>query len=183
MFHYTLFFYLLYLFYREYGASDVANNLTSASHCWICIILSGLSLFSDEYFGILRPVSCGYFLFDIGYILTREKITPHRIFFLYHHFAAIYFIQQDEKIYKTVILLFFAEISNIPMFLISHYKDDKKKLAYWKGVQKYLYFLVRVPVFTWILLANYGSIEKKLPIKLMLPIYFIGLAYTLYLWV
>jgi hypothetical protein len=182
MLRYTLLFYSLYLLYREYGASDVANNLTSASHCAICIILSGFSLFSDEYFGILRPVSCGYFLFDIGYMLTREKITPHRVFFLYHHLAGIYFLQQDEKIYQTVMLLFFAEISNIPMFLISHYKEDKEKLAYWKGVQKYLYSLVRVPVFTWILLANYASIENKVPIHVMLPIYFIGIAYTFYMW-
>jgi hypothetical protein len=53
------------------------------------------------------------------------------------------------------------------------------KLTWWLKMQKIIYGGIRVPVLTWITMGVWNKSPNKLPVLLAMPVYFMGLAWTM----
>ena len=84
----------------------------------------------------------------------------------------------DYQIYK---ILFWAEISNIPMYIVYHYmktEPDSLKLEIWKQIQKYTYLIARIPILGYYSYQIYLITDEKIAFYLCFPIYLLGIIWT-----
>ena len=178
---------ILSLWYKP----KISRNFIACFHANFSVLFNGIYFLTyyDFFSYYSFCVSIGYFLFDMYYIVIYENINLLRAMYLYHHFASIYMILNCNQIPYSHDLIFFGEFSNLPSYVIYHYLhlDNKKKyseeIKYWKLVQKILYGIIRIGIMSIYLFymainldfSNYHQILVSLAI---LPIYFMGLAWT-----
>ena len=182
-------FNLIHKINNNYLNNSMSNNFTAFIHAFLTVLETGNYIINDYYHNIneldklyyfIKTISTGYFLYDIFFILRNKKLTKLNIFYLYHHSASIYFINQDHYIYRLGYFLFWAELSNLPMYFVYYYlkTENKIKLYIWKKIQVFVYGSIRIPVISYILFITIKDIENFKPVFAMLPIYFIAMYCT-----
>lgn len=104
-------------------------------------------------------------------------------------------VHLNPEIYKSMDILFWAELSNIPSYFVYYYHKTKKNpklLKKLKLTQFLIYSFIRTPVLTYLLASfvkeninkhnntiNVDVIKNILP---TVPVYFMGLYWTMKLW-
>ncbi len=162
--------------------AKLSRNITCFTHACVSLFLSGYYQFSfhPDLFYLMTTVSSGYFLFDFFYILKYDPITTFNMVFLYHHLVALYILNKGPE-YQIYKILFWAELSNIPMYIVYHYlKTDPQgqKVQIWKQIQKYSYLIIRIPILGYYSYQAYFLSDDKIPFYICLPVYLMGIAWS-----
>ena len=178
--------------YLDYTLSNfitpkLARNATACSHAVIATVLAGGCLLTDSTrfdgaYNFLKLFSTGYFLYDINYILRKDKLTLTRWAWLYHHVVTIGYLHQDPKIYKAHHVMFWGELSNIPSYFVYYYLQKKmtntQKFKIWALIQKILYGGIRLPILGKLTYDTITTVADRRPIYTVLPVYLMGLFWT-----
>ena len=181
-----------YFEYLDYTLSNfitpkLARNATACSHAVIATVLAGGCLLTDSTrfdgaYNFLKLFSTGYFLYDINYILRKDKLTLTRWAWLYHHVVTIGYLHQDPKIYKAHQVMFWGELSNIPSYFVYYYLQKKmtntQKFKIWALIQKILYGGIRLPILGKLTYDTITTVADRRPIYTVLPVYLMGLFWT-----
>ena len=106
-----------------------------------------------------------------------------RLLFIYHHLSSVYILsyEPDCLVYK---IIFWAEISNIPSYIVYHLiktKPSSETLKKWKIIQKIVYTIVRIPILGYHSYYIYLSVEDKTPFFIGFPVYLMGIIWTLFI--
>ena len=167
------------LYYRKFTLK-LSNNYTSFNHAFlsICFLIYYFLYNQEETYNHIRGLSTGYFMFDLLFMFINKPLNLYYLSMIYHHIISIYGLNIDSYCYQEY-LLFFAEISNIPSYLVYHNIHTKgKNLLFWKNVQVVVYNLIRVPVLGYLLYLNYFHTDSREIAYLITPVYFMGLAWS-----
>ena len=174
----------------------MSNNFTALTHASLTVIGSGSyilskyygnELLSDQLYYIVKTISSGYFTYDMLYIFKHGKRSFLNAVYLYHHLSSLYIIHKNPDIYKSGDILFWGELSNIPMYFVYYYmknslhsdKYNKKNLAFWKKIQAYTYGIIRWPILSYLTYSTLKKVKNPTPIYVVLPIYFMGIFWTI----
>ena len=189
----TSFFFLVNrIFTFNCKKHNLVINYTSGVHafgstimCLAHIISDKLNMLNEsnlDLFGFnIKSFSSGYFIYDsIITLLTQKGLN--RFVFLYHHIFSLLIINNTIN-YPIYQVLFWAELSNLPYYMVYYYLHqpikDNKKIKLWKDIQKYLYFIVRVPIMS---VYTYNQLfynDHTLYHYMMVPVYFLGCMWSL----
>ena len=162
----------------------IANNFTAFTHAFGSTILSLRYLVdkTSNNYSCLTSYSSAFFAYDILYLLRNWENKSINYAYLYHHTSSIFLMYQNPLIYKSGLLLFLGELSNLPSYFVYYYskQPEKKKLVKkLKWTQFLLYSFIRVPLATKILSDVYLSKEaNNLVLIAGIPIYLMGLIWT-----
>ncbi len=165
--------------------AKISRNMTCFSHACLSLFLSAYYQMSyhPSLFYLMTGVSSGYFLFDLYYIIKYDPITTLNMVFLYHHLVSLYILNKGPE-YQIYKILFWAELSNIPMYIVYHYlKTDPHGLQVqiWKQIQKYSYLTIRIPILGYYTYQSYFLVDDKIPFYVCLPVYLMGIAWSIIL--
>jgi len=181
-----------YFEYMDYTLTNfitpkLARNATAGCHAILATVLAGGCLIADEKtfdgaYKILKLFSTGYFMYDIHYILRKDKLTITRWAWLYHHIVTIGYLHQNPKIYGAHKIIFWGELSNIPSYFVYYYLQKKmtntQQFKIWGLIQKILYGGIRLPVLGKLTYDLLTTVKDKGPIYSVLPVYLMGLIWT-----
>ena len=113
--------------------------------------------------------------------------------FLYHHFATIYLLLNNQLYDNTSQLILLAEISNLPSYIIYYYlheenysKNNSKSniiINFTKIVQKVLYTFIRLFLNTIILInmiykLDFDNLNLLILSGIIFPVYIMGILWT-----
>ena len=163
-----------------------ADNIVSSVHETGATCLSLLIRTKTIDFPILRNFSTVYFIHDIlQMIYNYKKINVMNIGYLYHHLASIYLLNSSVNTSLVTKIFFWAELSNLPTYPLYHYLhqkgDHKDKIKKLQMLQKIVFTGIRVIVISKMIhryLKEKGGQNIPKPLLAVLPIYFMGLAWT-----
>jgi hypothetical protein len=163
-----------------------ANNIVSGIHA------TATSLALIEYFynptkkkfNSIRSFSTAYFLYDIGQIISYQKLHFMQFSYIYHHLAAIYMLHIPKHIIPISEILLLGELSNLPGYPLYYYLHtktaNKQKIAFLRLLQKFMYAGIRVPVMTQMLiqfLRKPYTPAKKLAYPIF-PVWLMGMIWS-----
>lgn len=162
--------------------NKISRNITCFTHTCLGVCLSGYYQvsYSPTTFFLMSTVSSGYFLFDIWYNIKYDSRTISNLIYIYHHLVALFILNKSSE-YQIYKILFWAEISNIPMYIVYHYmktEPDSLKLEIWKQIQKYTYLIARIPFLGYYSYQIYLITDEKIAFYLCFPIYLLGIIWT-----
>lgn len=174
---------------NKYMPRNIANNYTAFFHA-IGSVYFGASYFinpNERLYYFMTKFSTGYFLYDTLHILKYKKLNFLNICYMYHHLSTVNYLRNTNIIYRAPEVLFWAELSNIPSYLVYNMMKqtkNEKQIKMLKKLQFYVYSFIRVPLITKLLYETLNSdiIENKTSIYMILPIYVMGLVWTKKLW-
>ena len=185
-------FYLTNNFLENYFNKKNARNIVSGSHAFICVLLNSGYLITG--YPLLNTIShnfsSGFFIYDIYYILRNGNLNFLKYCYLYHHAAAIYLIKNSYLVGNFNLILFTAELSNLPSYIVYHNMNKNIKtqkteenIKYYKKIQKVLYGLIRAPYMTYLLTdtllsMNFNNSSSYYLLFTSLPVYLMGLGWT-----
>ena len=188
----SLFFLVNRMFALNCKKNNLVTNYTSGVHAFSSTTLSLAHLISDklnilnqynlDLFGYgIKSFSSGYFIYDsIITLLTQKGLN--RFVFLYHHIFSLLIINNTIN-YPIYQVLFWAELSNLPYYMVYYYLHqpilNHKKIKLWKDIQKYLYFIVRVPIMS---VYTYNQLfynDHTIYNYMMVPVYLLGCMWSL----
>ena len=100
-----------------------ARNMVALTHASGSVIINTLYLLTYNPFilNISLKYSIGYFLYDMYYIFSYDKMNFLRYCYIYHHLASLYIIYNYQLLSSVPIILLAGELSNIPSYFIYHY--------------------------------------------------------------
>ena len=184
-----MFYNSLNKYLNKYMPRNIANNYTSFFHAIGCVYF-GASYFinpNDQLYYFMTKFSTGYFLYDTLNILKYKKLNFLNICYIYHHLSTVNYLRNTNIVYRVPEVLFWAELSNIPSYLVYNMMKqtkNEKQIKTLKKLQFYVYSFIRVPLITKLLYETLNSdkIENKTSIYMILPIYVMGLVWTKKLW-
>jgi len=161
----------------------VAQNFTSGTHLFICLILNLIFYFTNTLwiYQLAATMTVGHYLFDIYYLLNYKNMSVMTAALIYHHIATMIYVQYNPFLYLGHIVLIFAEISNIPALFIYHYlKLDPKnnKLNFWLMMQKIIYIGIRIPVFTYLVFKIWMNTHDILAVGICAPVFLMGIIWS-----
>jgi hypothetical protein len=200
------FFGLQRFFDNYFNNNKLGINFSAMTHAFLSVLLSGTFIISDNFNllsssnlllldNTVRNVSSGYFIYDIVYTLLRQKGVL-KYAYLYHHFSSLFLLKQNANIFPVHQILFFAELSNLPSYMVYYYIQklkknnglfkeyliNQKKLKYWKNIQNYLYSFIRIPVLAYFtgnfFINNYKNKENLKKGIILFPVYLMGLYWS-----
>ena len=177
----------------------ITYNFVAAIFATIFISMTTKMLFLtpdtfDNDYPYLMYTNTGYFGFDILYIITSVNKGIFHCAVMYHHIFAIAVMYLSPYQYHGYIMIYIGEISNLVSFFTYHYLQRKDTLntqglewlQFFKRLQRYWYGVFRVGVMTALLVILYGFAPPGhygyAPYHFALPIYLMGLIWTLLLW-
>ena len=108
-------------------------------------------------------------------------------YMIHHHLSTVNYLRNTNIVYRVPEVLFWAELSNIPSYLVYNMMKqtkNEKQIKTLKKLQFYVYSFIRVPLITKLLYETLNSdkIENKTSLYMILPIYVMGLVWTKKLW-
>lgn len=180
----SFFYYKLNKGLETLQTKKLALNTTSLFHASSTVMLGIHYLLYQGQPYLLQMNTGGYLLFDLYYMLKMGKYDLLRFMYLYHHVALYPYIMLSSKKHYWMQVLFYAELSNIPNYLV--YYSLKQDLA--KNLRKgykskttkkllksqlYIYSFFRIFV-----LGYYGYLELKDNNKKPIPVYMNSLLYV-----
>jgi hypothetical protein len=184
---FSFFYFKLNKELQEKQSKKIAMNSTSLFHA-ISAVLAGLKYIITNSGSLLIQMNTGgYLLFDLYYIIMDGKYDLLRFMYIYHHIALYPYLMLSNGKHYWPYVVFFAELSNIPNYLVyySLKRDQKKKL--WDGYkskttkdllkyQLYIYSFFRVFVLGYYMhLELKGGGKKPIPVYMTSIVYFFGL--------
>jgi len=161
------------------------DNIVSAVHA-IGAVLLGIRYFmsgDDGDLAMLQSFSSGYFAYDLLQIVSYKKIRLMETAYIYHHLAGIYMLLLPQGIVPGEAILFLGELSNLPSYPLYHYLHtlplNKRKIQFYKTLQKMMYVGIRSPLMTLLMIQFYNSpnYNNKLAYPVF-PVYFMGLYWS-----
>ena len=201
-FDYVIFFFMTKAFLYLFCDNKLSTNFTSMTHAVTTVITSFFYLICNNpilslpiYITNTKIIqfSISYFIYDFIMCLFNQRgIMLYA--YLYHHIASILMLNQNDDYFPPILMIFLAELSNIPMYFVYFYLKRKKespnnsliisKLNYWKSIQKMGYLFIRIPIFGGIMLyyfkLNYdeSQYDNLLKMMFMFPVYIMGLVWS-----
>jgi len=179
----SFFYYKLNTELETLQTKKLALNTTSLFHASSTVALGINYLLYRENPYLLQMNTGGYLLFDLYYMLKMGKYDLLRFMYLYHHVALYPYMLLSSKKHYWPYVIFYAELSNIPNYIVYYsLKSDEAKNV-WKGykskttkkllhVQMYIYSFFRV-----FILGYYTYLELKGKEKKPMPVYMTSLLY------
>ena len=131
----------------------IANSFTSVTHVSFNIFLSILYFCTNKYSILIQLNSGGYYLYDSYYIIQKKNFDLLRIMYLYHHITIFMYILLDPNEFNWIYTLFFAELSNIPNYIVYYnlqldkklkLKDKSPSTIFYMKIQFYFYAIIRI---------------------------------------
>ena len=200
------FFGLQRFFDKYFDNNKLGINFSAMTHAFLSVLLSGTFMISDSFNllsnsnllllnNTVRNVSSGYFMYDIVYTLLRQKGTL-KYAYLYHHLSSLYMLRMNRNVFPVHQILFFAEISNLPSYMVYYYLQLKKKnngklkeyimnlkkYKYWRKVQNYLYTFIRIPILAYFtgnfFISNLNNPENLKIGTFLFPVYLMGIYWS-----
>jgi hypothetical protein len=183
-----LFYYYVNKICQKYQTKKLASNTVSLIHASTSSILGICYLFNNSSIIWIKLNSGGYFAFDTINLLSKGNYKFTDFIFLYHHIASHWYISFDPLKYQWPYILTWAEISNLPGYIVYYniQKDKERKLwkgyksintKYWLRIQMFFYMFIRI-----FILAYYGFKElngpNPKPLYFCAPVYLLGLIWT-----
>ena len=181
----------------------IGNALITIINCLFFFYFSG-----EGYLGnyekrmvstLFRNVLNGYYIYDTVNVLKRYNGSLMDKFYLFHHAVTISCLPYNLENYHIVTVIFYAEISNLPLYCYKYklmdfkiqrgnkkstqLKSSIEKILTLKKVEFVVYGIFRVFFIGHIMLRIF--IENKyipMPFYPMIIIYFCGVYYTQKLW-
>lgn len=171
-----------YIYYssinRKVKNLNIGENIISATHAIICIILSYL-YYTNEITNLeyLMNLSIGYYLIDsfINIIHYNNKMN---IIYLLHHFVSILIVSylsdnNTSNVYMTLTGFLLAELSNIPLYIVYFLFQLKKSYkSFYLTIITYLFIIIeticyislRLLIGSYVLYNMYTHIDITLSI-------------------
>ena len=183
-----LYFTGLHSIFEKDLTRNMANNFTAFSHAIGASVLGFYYLWGREemLYYILKKHGTGYFLYDMIHILKYGKRNKLNAIYLYHHLTSIYILHQDPLIYRGGEILFLAELSNIPSYIVYYLLKNKlgngEKLKLMKKVQFFTYTIIRWPIMGYMFIKSLMKAKNKNPFFAIIPVYIMGLFWSYNLW-
>tara|TARA_A100001011_G_C14261475_1_gene822602 strand:+ start:257 stop:859 length:603 start_codon:yes stop_codon:yes gene_type:complete len=179
----------LYYFVEKYTNKRLENkkrarNISSLTHSTGSVLVNLLHIIGPNNFvyKLSKIWSTGYFLYDTSFILRNEKLNILRLAYLYHHLTTINFIHNDPELFNCDKFLFWGELSNIASNIVYDYMHskplNKQKIKYWKGLQKWSYISIRIPVLGYYILKTMKNTSLDKSILFISPVYIMGLIWS-----
>ena len=164
----------------------LANNFSALFHAMGCgsLGLSYMLTKNPDLYYLLKKFSTGYFLYDTVHSAQHIK-QPLSSMYMYHHLATMYYLHQNPTVYNTAQILFFGEVSNIPSYFVYYLLKkgkNKKTLALAKKIQFCVYSFIRLPIATYLTYDVLRTVDNRIPVYSMIPVYLMGLIWTKSLW-
>ena len=175
----------------------LATNSISCLHATSSVALGLNYLYTRDQWiwRLICLISTGYFLHDARLIIYSNDYSLVNIGYLFHHLVSVYYLRKDPRIYNSHKLMFWAELSNIPSYVVYYLLKKKQretnamKLKYLtkylkiaKWLQFGLYSAIRIPYFGYLTYKTITEVEDKKPIFIVLPVYLMGVIWTSKLW-
>ena len=167
-----------------------SNNFTSAIHIIFTVSIYLINLyFKNEIFNnFLVLNSTGFFLNDILFIIKKRKCKIKDFVYLYHHSLTIIYIFNQPDNSNCMLIICWAEISNIPSHFVYYYINITNKNFFQikinffcEKAQLFLYSFIRI-VFISYLSYNENYIEKNqfqsIVFIFTLPLVLLGWVYS-----
>lgn len=177
---YYILFNIIEKIYRQKWNKSQSRNFICLTHA-ICSVALNLN-YNLHFYEYSKNISIGYFIYDIIFALRYDKYNITQLFYHYHHLTSIYIINQNPKYYLGDKILFWAELSNIPSYLVYYHLHkeviDKKKVIFWKNIQKYVYAFIRIPILGNFLYKSLKIAPNKTPTLTTIPVYLLGIFWT-----
>ena len=171
---------LQYLFHYKYDVK-MSQNFVAATHATGSSLMAAGYLYTKNLnlYNVLTRYSTGYFIFDFIYCMRHLKNNSLKYAYLYHHLASIYIVNMPVK-YGGPLILFWAELSNIPSYFVYYYlkKDKKKKSELWKKIQLFSYLGIRIPILGYLLYQKLKTLPDKHTIYPVIPVYIMGIIWS-----
>ena len=117
---------LHFLFQKKYDIK-MSQNFTAATHATGASLMAAGYLYSKNMllYKNLINFSTGYFIFDFLYCIKYlSNNSSLKWAYLYHHIASIYIANMPAN-YGGPLILFWAELSNIPSYVVYYYLKKK----------------------------------------------------------
>ena len=140
-----------YMVRNKYDLNEykLALNKVSATHAYICLLIIGLvsyNILSDQW---LIYWSMGFYISDTVTLLSN-KLNIVTLLYLYHHIISIAIINlvfYDKFKQDTIDIIFLAEISNLPLYVVYHLKkknlnDQLYKICLYIEIVQYSFFRI-----------------------------------------
>jgi len=164
----------------------LANNFSALFHAVGCSSMGlGYMLSNNpKLLYLFQKFSTGYFLYDTVHSIKHIK-QPLSSMYMYHHLATMFYLHQNPTIYNTVPILFFGELSNIPSYFVYYLikkGKNKKALTLAKKIQFCVYSFIRLPIATYLTYDVLRTVDNRIPVYSMIPVYLMGLIWTKSLW-
>ena len=187
----TLFFLVNGIFTLNCDKNNLVVNYTSGVHafgstimCLTHVISDKLNLLNqynlDLYGFNIRSFSTGYFIYDSLVTLFNQK-GLNRFVFLYHHIFSLCILNSNVN-YPIYEVLFWAELSNLPYYMVYYYLHqpikNTQKINKWKNIQKYLYFIVRGPILSYYVYEQLVYRDHTYYHYMMVPVYLLGCVWS-----
>lgn len=183
----SYFYYKLNKELENVQTKKLALNSTALFHASSTVFIGLNYLWSNTYSSLIRANTGGYLLFDLYYLFKDGKYDLLRSMYIYHHMAVYPYLLLSKTNHYWPYVIFYAELSNIPNYLVyySLKKDESKKL--WKGYrskttknllkfQIYIYGFFRVFVLSYYsYLELKGNHRKPIPVYMTSMLYIFGL--------
>ena len=131
---FNVFHHFLYIIWKLSGS--MANNFTAFTHASLSVVVAGSYLIARHYdvpgadnlYSVSSIMSTGYFCYDMLHILMDGKRSKLNLLYLYHHSCSIYLLAHDPVTYRCGEILFWGELSNLPMYMVYyHLKSNSDK--------------------------------------------------------
>ena len=162
------------------------NNYVSGFHALGTLLNCILCLkYNNNIWNVwcTRNFLTGYMLYDILYILMNKRYGIISFGYLYHHIITILFIFNNFNKYNIPLILMFAELSNLPGYLVYHkIKNNCMDICVYKRFQFINYLIIRIPI-----LGTLGinllmkTVKGRQILYLITPVYFMGVIWTILL--
>ena len=178
----------LNLFLQKYQNKKLANNSTSFFHALTSSLLGVNYLLNNGSIIPIKFNSTGYFTYDIINIIQKNKFSFTDLIYIYHHLASHWYMSLDPLKYQWVYVLTWAEISNLPGYIVYYNIQKDKQKNLWKGyksfntkcwmrIQLYVYLLIRTVILTFYSYRELLGPNPK-PVYFCAPVYLLGLIWT-----
>ena len=171
--------------FSNYGVSFMHSSTYCLFSLLYFILKNGIGdsdIFFSTFWNFIKVYSSGYFIYDSLYIVKHQKLSFVNIVYLYHHLSSINLLRDNELSKHVFIMLFLAEISNLPSsiiyYLIKTNTKNKPFLLFMKKLQFIIYSFFRIPFIGYYLFLLLKKYPYNKNIYISLPIYFMGVVWT-----
>ena len=160
----------------------IANSFTAVTHASSTIFLSFFYFYTNKYSFLIQINSGGYFLYDTYYMIQKNNFDLLRIMYLYHHCVTYIYLLLDSNKHYWMYTMFFAELSNLPNYVVYYNLQLDKKLKNKSQntisamkIQLYTYGIIRIIVLGYVGFLECQHDELPYVLYMMSILYIFGL--------
>lgn len=146
-----------------YPEKKICRNIVSFSHSFLTVCL----IYFNVNFSLIIVNSVSYFIWDIIHMFEHNSVD---YLYVYHHLSAILMFLYNSELIKKI--LFNAELSNFPTYLVYHKLKLGKSCDFEKIIQLVWFFYFRIIVFTKFVFMYY---ENNFILNNLVGIYLLGI--------